>query len=73
METPLVALRGLARALALPASWLKTEAEEGRIPSLKAGRLRLFNVDAVRQVLLHRAAGVESAQAIEWAERGTES
>jgi hypothetical protein len=57
METPLVAIRGLAKALALPASWLKAEAEAGRIPSLRAGRQRLFNVDAVRQVLLRRAAG----------------
>lgn len=52
----LVNLRELARHLRLSASWLKAEANAGRIPSLKAGNRRLFNVEAVRRTLAHRAA-----------------
>jgi hypothetical protein len=58
-KTRLVSLRGLAQALGLPAPWLKTEAEEGRIPSLRIGRRLLFNAGAVQRVLLLRAAGRE--------------
>lgn len=54
--TQLVTVRGLAKQLGLPATWLKLEAEAGRIPSLKAGRRMLFNAQAVKRVLLTRAA-----------------
>ena len=53
----LVTLAVLARRLSLSVAWLKAEAEAGRVPHLKAGRRRLFNVDAVRDCLLKRAAG----------------
>jgi hypothetical protein len=52
----LAGIRELARDLNLPTTWLRAEAEAGRIPSLRAGRRRLFNVAAVRSVLLRRAA-----------------
>ncbi len=55
-ENELVNVHGLARRLRLPAAWLRDEAEAGRIPSLKAGRRRLFNVEAVEHCLLDRAA-----------------
>lgn len=58
----LVRLHGLARALLLPAWWLKAEAEAGRIPSLKAGRSRLFSAQAVAEVLRDRAANPSAAQ-----------
>ena len=53
----LVSVRPLARELGVPADWLRAEAEARRIPSLKAGRRRLFSVSAVRRALLRRAAG----------------
>ncbi len=52
----LVPLRPLAKRLCLTTTWLKAEAEAGRLPHLRAGRRVLFNVDAVQQHLLHRAA-----------------
>lgn len=60
METKLVSLMGLKRALHLPAVWLKAEALAGRIPSLKAGNRLLFNAEAVERALLDRAAGIET-------------
>ena len=54
--TNLLSVRGLADRLKLPASWLKSEAEAGRIPSLRAGRRLLFNPEAVERALLKRAA-----------------
>jgi len=46
----------LSRTLRLPLRWLKAEAEAGRIPSLKAEDVLLFDVDAVQKVLSQRAA-----------------
>ncbi len=51
----LVTVLGLAGHLKLPASWLKAQAQAGRIPSLRVGRRLLFNPDAVERVLLERA------------------
>lgn len=50
-----IPLHRLAQRLGLPAAWLKTEAEQGRIPSLRAGRRLMFNPEAVEQALLERA------------------
>jgi hypothetical protein len=61
--TALLTLRLLAQRLRLPAAWLKAEAEAERIPSLLAGRRRLFNAEAVERVLLERAAGHASKAA----------
>ena len=52
----LVPLPACADYFGLPATWLRTEADAGRIPMLRAGRRRLFNLDAVRRVLADRAA-----------------
>ncbi len=54
-------IHGLAGKLRLPRSWLITEADAGRIPCLRIGRRRLFNVDAVRTVLAKRAARMPTA------------
>ncbi|QDV88998.1 hypothetical protein RAS2_00570 [Phycisphaerae bacterium RAS2] len=40
----------------LPVAWLRAEADAGRIPCLRVGRRRLFNLEAVRRVLAERAA-----------------
>ena len=56
----LVTLPQLAKNLKLPATWLRSETVADRIPHLRAGKRLLFNVEAVRQTLLKRAAeGVE--------------
>ena len=51
----------LAGTLGLPLAWLKAEAAAGRIPSLRVGRRRLFDVEAVRDALRCSAA-VEAPQ-----------
>lgn len=56
METGLTNDHGLARIFVLPREWFKAEADAGRIPCLKIGRRRLFDIDAVRESLRQRAA-----------------
>ena len=41
--------------LGVPAASLKREAEEGRVPSIRAGRSILVNPETVRAALLARA------------------
>jgi hypothetical protein len=52
-----VRLRELARLLGLPITWLRAEAAVGRIPSILAGRRRVFDPDAVRRALAERQTG----------------
>lgn len=51
-----------ARSLGVPQAWLRAEAEAGRVPSIVAGRRRLFDLDQVRRALNERAA--EQAAAV---------
>ena len=59
MATPpqFISITEASRRFGVPLAWLKAEAQAGRIPSLRAGRRLLFNLEAVEQVLLERAAG----------------
>ena len=53
----LISLPALARHLRVSQTWLRQEAEAGRIPSPPAGRGRyLFSRSAVEKVLARRAA-----------------
>lgn len=61
--TALCTLPTLARALALPPTWLRREAEAGRIPALRAGRRLLFNRVAVETALANRAANEHARKA----------
>ena len=54
-DKKLVSLRELARALLVPASRLKDEADSGRLPHLRAGSQYLFDLETVRDALLDRA------------------
>ena len=54
-------LHVLAMRLGIPAAWLKSEADAGRIPSLQAGRRRLFDLEAVRETLLARSVSEGAA------------
>lgn len=50
-----LSLRHTATRLGVPAAWLRSEAQAGRVPHLRAGRRILFNPAAVERVLLERA------------------
>ena len=50
-----VPLRWAARELGVPARWLREEAEQGRVPCLRAGGSYLFDVRRVAALLLERA------------------
>ena len=50
--------------LGVPIAWLRREAEAERVPCLRAGRRRLYDVQAVHEVLRDRPAaeGAESVR-----------
>jgi hypothetical protein len=51
----IVPLNIMARRLRVPLSWLRAEAEAGRVPCLRAGNRYLCDPDAVEATLLERA------------------
>ena len=51
----LLSLANAAKSLGVKSSWLKQEAEAGRVPCLDVGDRLLFNVPAVENVLVERA------------------
>lgn len=57
MEAPkeFLSIRHAAVRLGLPVQWLIAEARAGRVPSLKAGRRVLVNLQDVSAVLRERA------------------
>ena len=57
LERPekLLSLREVARLLGLSAAWVREETTAGRLPHLKAGRRRLYSLEAVVRALLNRA------------------
>lgn len=57
----IVALDVLAKRLGISQRWLRKETDAGRIPFLKAGARRLYNIDAVAQSLAKRAADIDEA------------
>jgi len=53
--TKLIPLSVTASRLHVPATWLRAEAEAGRIPHLRAGKRLLFDLVVVERILLERA------------------
>ena len=51
---PLVNLHELSERSGLPLAWLRREADAGRLPCLRAGRRRMFDMDAVVAALAKR-------------------
>jgi len=51
MSSKYVLLKSLARTTGLPAAWLRREADAGRLPYIKAGRVRMFDPEAVTAAL----------------------
>ena len=64
IEKQLLKAGQTARKLGVPVGWLRTEAEAGRLPHLKAGRILLFEPKRVEQILIERAQieGVSNEQ-----------
>ena len=54
-ERTFVPLPTLAYRLGLSGSWLKAEAEAGRLPCLRVGRKLMFNIEAIEATLVERA------------------
>lgn len=52
----LLPLSQMARSLRVTVAWLRSEADQGRVPCLRAGKRYLFAPAAVAQVLAERAA-----------------
>lgn len=58
----IVTLDELSRRLKLSKAWLHREANAGRLPSLRAGKRRLFNPAAVSATLAARAADPDNTE-----------
>lgn len=54
-KTTFVPLRRAASALGVPLSWLRLEAEAGRVPAVRAGRRWLVALERAQQLLQERA------------------
>jgi hypothetical protein len=52
-RTPLH-LGAMARRLRVPAKWLRSEAEAGRVPHLRAGSALLFDPEVVERIVFDR-------------------
>ena len=55
MSDDLLSASAAARVLRVPAKWLKSEADAGRLPVLKAGVRYLFSRRVLEAELLRRA------------------
>lgn len=55
-------LGAMSRRLRVPAKWLRAEADAGRIPHLRAGRVLLFDPDTVEQIILDRLRATGSKE-----------
>lgn len=53
----------MAREIGVPVRWLKSEADAGKIPCLKAENIYLFDPEIVMGLLAKRARGASNEQA----------
>ncbi len=53
-----------AYMLGVPAKWLRSEAESGRVPAFRAGRRILMDVDEVRRALAGRSIVSPTSEAV---------
>lgn len=54
MDAKLLTLNQLSERTGLPAAWLRREADAARLPCIRAGRLRMFDLAAVLKALAER-------------------
>jgi hypothetical protein len=59
-DQQLASLHEIAERFGLPPAWVKSEADQGRLPVLRVGRRRLFSPAAVERALLERASNTPS-------------
>jgi hypothetical protein len=57
MNAKLCTLYKLASLTGLPVNWLKRETDAGRLPCLRAGKRRMFDLAAVMKNLAKRQKG----------------
>ena len=57
LNSKLISLGDLSDRTGLPMAWLKREADAGRLPCIRAGRWRMFDLDAVLKALCERREG----------------
>ena len=61
-QKPITATR-MARRLGVRAAWLRSEADAGRLPHVRAGDRYLFDPATVERILLDRARGTDGEPA----------
>jgi len=54
MKHSFLKLSELSRETRLPAAWLRREADAGRLPCIRVGRRRMFELEAVLSALADR-------------------
>ena len=59
-EKPFVNLTSLSARTGLPAWWLKSEADAGRIPFLRVGKRMVFSVQAVQTAIAEQMSSQPS-------------
>lgn len=57
MDAKLITLNQLSERTGLPVAWLRREADARRLPCIRAGRLRMFDLAAVLKALAERQEG----------------
>lgn len=63
MSTQFYRISEISRLTRLPVAWLKREADAGRLPCIRAGRRRMFDLEAVLKSLRERQeSGVSDAR-----------
>ena len=62
MDEELLNLTITSRVLGVSSTWLRAEADAGRVPALQAGKTYLFNLEAVKKALLKRASTVHEGE-----------
>ena len=70
-EPKVVGLGAAARLLGVPAKWLRSEAEAGRLPHLKAGDVLLFDPKVVERIVLERLRQADGKGSRAPADEGT--
>jgi len=62
-EKRIVPLGVMARLVHVPTKWLRSEAEAGRVPALRAGNRYVFRLDIVSRIIADRAAQASTGEA----------
>ena len=57
---PLITVKEVARRFGVPPSWVYSHAEDGSLPSLKIGRYRRFEPEAIEEYLRGQRQGCEA-------------